>query len=174
MIIVYKYWIFLAILLIATIMDICKYKISNKLIVIGLLLSMLFKLVNFGIRGVLQWSIGITIPVLIFFILFMAKMLGAGDIKLFSVIGGFLGVELLFKSIVNAFIVGALLSLLKLLYHNNLLFQINYLKNYILSVISSKKILKYYHKEDGSKNIIHFSIAIFIGVILVLLEEDLI
>ena len=47
-------------------------------------------------------------------------MLGAGDIKLFSVIGGFTNLKTLTDCVLAAFVAGAVIAVLKMLYMSNL------------------------------------------------------
>lgn len=64
------------------------------------------------------WFLQIIIPVVLFFLAFQIGGLGAGDIKLFSVISGFLTVEELWTVIVAAFLSGAVICVGKLVFAN--------------------------------------------------------
>ncbi len=75
---------------------------------------------------------GTVAPIIILFILFLIKGLGAGDIKLISVVGAFTGMAVL-KIMVYAFISGGILSVI-----------------YFIGFRKRK---------------IHFSLAVFIGVL---------
>jgi len=46
-----------------------------------------------GVRGLLDSLLGIIVPFLLLIVLYALRMLGAGDVKLFSAIGAVLGLE---------------------------------------------------------------------------------
>ena len=60
--------------------------------------------------GILYFILNITIPVVLFILLFQMHALGAGDIKLFSLVGSFLTTRQLFQVIVYAFLFAAVLG----------------------------------------------------------------
>ena len=66
--------------------------------------------------GVFFYAVNIFIPVIFLFLLFQVRALGAGDIKLFSMVGAFISTKQLLKLMVLAFCVGALLGICKIIY----------------------------------------------------------
>ncbi len=127
--------------LIATAMDIKYMRISNRLILIGLGIALVRRLFCEGISGVLTGIFQISFPIIILYLLFLIRALGAGDIKLFSVIGGFVNFKVLVWCMIYAFIAAAVFSLGKVLY----------------SAIKEK---------ESKLHKMHFSVAILIGLIL--------
>ena len=125
-------------------MDFQTGKISNRLIVSGLIWGLAFRLMGDGMAGVLPFLIHISIPVILLFLLFSLRILGAGDIKLFSIAGGFLTLTQLCYLIPTAFIIGAVMGAGKIVY---------------------KKITVGY--AIGTKTFMHFSTAILIGYFIV-------
>lgn len=140
-----NYWMLLVILMIAVWSDIRTTKISNRLILVGLAAGLFFRIWGSGWAGVFTFLVNISIPVILLYLLFLKRALGAGDIKLFSVAGGFLGGKELLYLIAIAFVVAAIMSFLK-----------------IVQLLIQKK----WHY--GEKHFIHFSIAIMVGYILCL------
>lgn len=132
------------ILIIAVWSDIRTTKISNRLILVGLTAGLFFRIWGSGWTGIFTYLVNISIPVILLYLLFLKRALGAGDIKLFSVIGGFLGTIQLVQIIGVSFLAGGMLSLLK-----------------IIQLILQKK----WH--CGNKHFIHFSIAILIAYLTV-------
>lgn len=110
------YLILLGFLFRAVYTDMTQTRISNRLIVFGLLIGFIFRLWTDGSRGVLFYVINIFIPVIFLFLLFQVRALGAGDIKLFSMVGAFISTKQLLKLMVLAFCVGALLGICKIIY----------------------------------------------------------
>lgn len=160
-------------LLLAVRMDLKSYKISNYLILCGLVPGILFNFLKYGWTGISLWFPGILLPVLLLFPLFLIKALGAGDIKLFSLIGSFYGTSYVFKSIVTAFVLGAVMSLIYLIKYRQVFYRFHYLITYIQTTISShtgKEIKPYYdRKKDGDQGVIHFSVAILGAILLQIL-----
>lgn len=168
-----KYICLVFFLLLALKQDLKSYKIPNSIILIGYLLSLLFFHQEYEWTSIYKWLGSIIIPILILFPLFFIKALGAGDIKLFSVIGGFFGTFYAMQIIAISFVVGAVLSLVQLIRYQVLKIRLLYLLSYFrgcrLKTTTQHKQeskFKYYDRErDGTKVVIHFSAAIFIAII---------
>lgn len=144
-------------------MDIQTGKISNQLIVFGLWMGYIRNLAEYGWNGSFYFLIRIFVPILFFYLLFLMHALGAGDIKLFSVISSCIGIHSLLKVITFSFLAGAVLSLLILLHNKNLFTRLSYFFHYCKIILITKTIVKYDYQSDGKQNLIHFSVAILIG-----------
>ena len=155
-----------AILTVAVISDCRSDKIPNVLIIAGLGSGMIWRI---GICGDTwyQVALGIGCPVVIFFLLFLMHALGAGDIKLFSVIGCFWPFQDLISCIIFAFLAGAVISVSKLLIHRQLSESLSCFFHYVQTIYQTKKIEKY-PGRDIKKRQMHFSVAIYIGFFLTL------
>ncbi len=156
-------FITLTLLSVAVVMDIQSFRVSNRLIVSGLISGLFLQVLEEGVKGLGVFILNVSIPIILFYLLFLIRALGAGDIKLFSVIGGIWGFHVLILTIVLSFLVGAGISLCKLLYHRNLISRLWVFKDYICQVIISGRLLKYPKGSQKEKHVIHFSIAILIG-----------
>lgn len=121
-------------------MDFENGKISNRLIVSGLFWGLAFRLLGEGSAGLVHFLVNISIPVILLFLLFQMRVVGAGDIKLFSVAGGFLTTEQLLYVMLAAFVAGAAIGLGKLVYR-----------------------VRTTGYSFGTITLIHFSTAILIG-----------
>lgn len=97
-------------------MDFGNEKISNRLIVSGLIWGLAFRLLGEGSAGLVHFLMNISIPVILLFLLFQMRVLGAGDIKLFSVAGAFLTTRQLLYLIPVAFVAAAVIGGVKLVY----------------------------------------------------------
>lgn len=100
----------------AAISDLCTGKIRNRLILLGLTLGFMITVYEKGVRSIPLWFFQISIPVILFFLAFRIGGLGAGDIKLFSVIAGFLTIKEWWVCIVAAFISGTVVCAVKILF----------------------------------------------------------
>lgn len=121
-------------------MDFGNEKISNRLIVSGLFWGLAFRLLGEGSARVVHFLVNISIPVILLFLLFQMRAIGAGDIKLFSVAGGFLTTKQLLYVMLAAFAAGAAIGLIKLVYR-----------------------VRTTGYQFGTITVIHFSTAILIG-----------
>ena len=111
-----RYLTLLGLLCFAVYTDMTRTKISNRLIVSGLILALIFRIAEEGGSGALVYMMNISIPVIFLYVLFQLHALGAGDIKLFSMIGAFISTQELVWVVAASFIIGAVLGLLKLLH----------------------------------------------------------
>lgn len=102
--------------LIAVGMDLKSMRISNRLILVGLGMALIRRLFCEGIEGLLAGICHISFPVIVLYLLFLIGALGAGDIKLFSVIGGFVNFKILVWCMIYAFVAAGVFSFGKVLY----------------------------------------------------------
>lgn len=158
----------LLILFIAAILDLRTGRISNELILIGYVIGFTFQLLEMGLIGSIAFLLQAVIPIAVLFILFVTRTLGAGDIKLFSVIGGLWSVQITALCIGTSFVVGAAFSLCKLLYHHNLISRLIFFHSYIKEVIHERTLKRYRYDSTNDHCFIHFSIPILIGYLIVL------
>lgn len=134
----------LTVLVLAVVEDFREMKISNRLIASGLILGLALRIMGEGGAGIVHFLVNISIPVILLFLLFQMRALGAGDIKLFSVVGGFLTMRQLLYVMLAAFFVAAVIGLGKLLYQ--------------------KRIAGIFRHQ---RTLIHFSTSILIGYFIV-------
>lgn len=150
-------------LFIAVSMDIRSMKISNRLIFIGLAISLIQRVFTEGLGGFLSGLILISLPVILLYLLFLVGALGAGDIKLFSLIGGFVKLKELLWCILFAFVFGAFFSLVKMLYQRTFFSSMNRVSRYIQNVFYGN--MQRYQPESRQEGYMHFSVAILCGFI---------
>lgn len=93
-------------------------------------------------------------------------MLGASDVKLFSVIGSFAGVQRICLIMVTALFFGAAMAVVKIIFQKNFRRRFRHLFNYTKNCIQEKKLLTYYDWEkEGEDGVIPFTIAISLAAI---------
>lgn len=155
------------ILLIGLFWDLFTYKIPNKLILWGIFLGGIFLVKEQGILGFPALLIRCILPSCILIVPYAIGAFGAGDIKLFSVIGVFIGLVPTLKCMVYAFCIGAIISITILLYYKSLFKRLENFLKFLFTVIHTGKLIPYYDvKKDGYKYTMHFSLAILLGVCL--------
>lgn len=153
----------LTLLSIAAVTDIQSLRISNRLIVSGLFLGCFFQILESGVKGIGVFLLNVSIPVILLYLLFLIRALGAGDIKLFSMIGGIWGLQVLCITIAVSFLMAAAMSFCKILYHRNLISRLRVFREYTERVLAYRRLLEYPQDFQGNQHIIHFSIAILVG-----------
>ena len=122
-------------------------------------------------RGSGYFSFGMLFPILALYILFYFHMLGAGDIKLLSAVGGFLGVPAILKCMIVSFLSGAVLSIGIILVCGNLPQRLTKIFQLFPNLFYQKKIpektepVPYYDGKWGME-CIHFSVPVLMGVLL--------
>ncbi len=153
----------LMLLSVAVLTDLRSFRISNCLIVIGLILGLILQIFAYGLKGAGVFFVNVSMPMILFYLLFLIHVLGAGDVKLFSMIGGIWGFQILCKTIVISFLAGAVMSLCKLLYQRNLISRLLVFREYVRQVLYTGRLSEYPQEVQGKDHVIHFSIAILIG-----------
>lgn len=144
-----------------------KYQVKNGIVYLGWLLGLWYNVRHYGLEGMCVWFLGMVFPILCLWLLFTLKMMGAGDIKVLSMVGGFYGFHEARRILVFSFLIGAILSIIHVIRYKNLFIRLRYLVNYIAGLRSKKRISPYYvRKRDGEDSIIPFTLAIATSVII--------
>lgn len=146
-----KFGITLLITLAALIQDLKKYKISNQLILAGMVAAMLFIFVEVcrggDVKELFLGGIGVFV---VLYGIYMIGGIGAGDVKLLTVIGFLVGKKVVWIA-ATAFLAAAGLGAVGLLFQK--------LEQRKVTVLEVYKV---------NLHIMHFSIAIFIGELIVM------
>ena len=127
-------------------------------------------LILFFLQGVeIKWIIGCLTPFLVLFFLFLCKMMGTGDIKVFMVLGYAMGMEWIIQCIMYSFLIGACIALPILLYRCNLSQRLIYFFTYLKTVMQTGTFQPYLALGKLPENT-HFTIYIFCSVILLITQ----
>ena len=110
--------------------DITSYRISNKLVLIGVLLGVVLNGLlpegwgfNSQIPGALGWWAaikGVAIGMAMLLPLYWLRAMGAGDVKLMGMVGAFLGPNDVFGAVLATFVVGGVMALLMVIWSKQL------------------------------------------------------
>lgn len=146
-------------------MDLLKQKVSNVWILCGWCLGLGLGILRGGAGGTVAFLLGAVLPLLLLYPLFYFRMLGAGDIKLFSVLGGFLGWRLILKGIWYSFVIGAVFSIVFLCMCGNWIARIQYFWEYVCAYGKTGAVVPY-RKEGMQPEHFHFTIPIVLGMLL--------
>lgn len=113
--IIIKNLVLLAILIHITITDIQRQEIDNEPLLVGLFFIGLFMLTGLNNVSVQSSIGGFLIAGIFFTLLGLFGTMGGGDIKLFALIGLFLGWKLTILAMYTSFLIGALLGIILLI-----------------------------------------------------------
>ena len=155
-----------AILYGAVIMDLYTYKVKNWIIIIGLFYAFSYHYIRNGYDGIIRTAVGIFITFFILYSCYLFHVIGAGDVKLFCIVGGLLSLQDTIICIALSFFIG---SFFCIIYYVQILAKY-FPKNHNriqkkMRRASFKAFLENVkRKEKGSK--IHFTISIFFSVLL--------
>ena len=100
---------------IASYTDLRAHRISNKLVLVGLLLGFAVQGLVFGWFGCVEALLGLLLGFALFIPLYALRAMAAGDVKLMAVVGTFLGPALTFKATLAVLMCGAFLAILWLI-----------------------------------------------------------
>lgn len=155
---------------VAVFMDLAWEKVDNQFILFGLILGFGYQIGLCGLRGAVIFVTGAGIPILFLYILFFFRMIGSGDIKLLSVLGGFIGPLSIAKCIFLSFLFGAVLSIFVIFICGNFTARLKYFTNYINRLVITKEfsltegVMPYYVRGKRMENI-HFTVPVFMSMI---------
>ncbi|GMQ57658.1 hypothetical protein AN1V17_20530 [Vallitalea sediminicola] len=172
MIPIIKYVLVCVLLILSLYTDTKNYTIKNSVILLFAGAGLIVNCAQLGVTGLVNWLIGISLPILILFILFILRTLGAGDIKLIGVIGGLLGINFLAKSSLYILIAAAIMALIKMIVKRNLAIRFKHFFNFLHNIFINRQVGIYdeLNKEDKS-HVIRLSYAIGAGIIYQMISE---
>ena len=155
-------------LILAAVQDIRSGRISNRLIAAGIMMGMIFQVIEHQAWGVYYFLGNISVPVILLYLLFQMRVLGAGDIKLFSMIGSMLTIQELFQCIVYSFVAAGAGSVLFLAADKTRWKKLRYAVRYLFDVIHTGKITTYVPFDTSQQFSFAFSVPVLFGTALVL------
>lgn len=159
------------IVLIAMISDIYGRRISNRLIVVAYIICIAKALGSRTFSAILQVVIDLSTPVIILYLLYLIGVIGAGDIKLLSVISGFTGMIFAGKVTLLAFLLGGVWSVARLLQEKSLMRNMYAGVGYIWNLMQGKMTDYQSFSPDRTDITIPFSVCIGIGTYMLMLIE---
>ena len=116
-----------------------------------------------------KWIIGGIIPFIALYILFLCKMIGTGDIKVFMVLGYAMGFEWIIQCMISSFFIGACAALLILFLRCNVNQRLIYFFTYLKTVFITGTFPPYLATGKHPENT-HFTIFIFCSVVLLITQ----
>lgn len=98
-------------LALAIITDLKDRKIPNKLVLFGLIASLVLQSLSMQVAGSLNWLAGVAVAFACFIPLYLLRAMAAGDVKLMMAVGGFLGYPLILSAVVYSYLAGGVIAI---------------------------------------------------------------
>lgn len=146
----------------AVLCDLYDGRIPNELIAGGLIMGGAWQWSVSGLPGLAQFAGGALLPLVLLGMLHWFRMMGAGDIKLLMMSGGFLGVSGSLKCICCSFLAAGVWALAILAKQHVLQRRLSYLAGYLKNCRSGGKWSPYIERGEDAAYI-HFSIPVLLG-----------
>jgi prepilin peptidase CpaA len=145
-------------------MDLRSRKISNAWLAAGWLAGFCIRVMPAaGDAG--DFFGGSILPLLLLAVLFRFRMLGAGDIKLLSVLGGLMGISAVWMCICWSFLFGAVFAVGILSACGSWRQRFSYFFRRIRQFLTTKTVVPYRTGNDGPE-CLHFSVPVLMGTLL--------
>jgi prepilin peptidase CpaA len=159
----------LILLLFAVYFDREYFKIKNEIVLAGLVAGVLTNLLNEGVKGILDSMLGIVLPIILLFILFALKMLGAGDLKLFAAVGAITGFKFILYSMAVSMLFAGVLAVIIIAFRKNAAHRFKHLFNYLKLCLLTLKLHEYQEFNSEDKGQFRFSYAVAGGTVIALI-----
>ena len=168
-----EYGLILILLIAAVYYDMRTFRIPNAVTGMGCVAGCLYSVVTNGIRGLGCSLTGMLIPVVGLFVLFVIRIVGAGDIKLLAAIGSFVYIDIIWI-VRNSFVVAALCGLLIYVWRfmtaiYRRIHCVRSLEN--ISANESENSVRSDNVIAGRLTRIHLSVPIALGTLIFMLKE---
>lgn len=147
----------------AAVGDVRTGRVSNRLILAGLGMGLCYRIREEGPVGFISFCIHAGVPVILLFILFLMRVLGAGDIKLFSIISSVYSFREWGICFAATFVIGAVWALAQMLHLRNLNRRLISLGIYIRTILVEREIFPYPFGAKEKEHTLPFSVAILLG-----------
>lgn len=154
-------------LFLSALSDLKTNRIPNGFILLGILSGILCSIL--AGRNLLTIPASVLLAFLLLYPLFQIGVLGAGDVKLFVMIGCFYGVRDLAYIMAGAFVIGAAFSLGKLITEKNARERFRYFFAYLYETGRSRRLRIYEEQNQDDhtycKNKIHFAVPVLFSAV---------
>ncbi len=142
-------------------------RIPNKLILIGYLMAGCTRYMTEGMTGVLMGVVTGAMTIAALYIFYLVGAVGAGDVKLFSVIGAACGMAAMWRSAYYALLFAGVAALIFALKRRQLYLRFHLLFSHIITCIRCRKLVSYSALEQ--EGYLHFAIYISLGYLFTLI-----
>ena len=162
-----------ALLFFAAVWDLWKKKIPNSLVITGFVLGWVRILLKPDTESIFNHFIGIIFPFFICIPLYLMGTLGAGDIKLFSMLGCFLSAKEALYCFWLSFALAGVFSFIFLIKKKILISRLKYAGSYLLDCLRRGRLKNYYPSGEAGQimrenSSISFAFPVLISTLIIL------
>lgn len=148
-------------LIIATILDVTKRRIPNWLTAAMAIIGLMHSLLKDGWGTLTEHLIAMLLGFVLFFIFYLIRAFGAGDVKLMAALGAVMGYPFILYVSIASVIAGGCLSFFQLLWKNGIKRVIFFIYYSMKTLLTGR--LKEFNRSIRGKETSPFSIAILAG-----------
>lgn len=142
-------------------------RIPNGLVIVMAAAGAAWRFAGEGLSGALSWLTAGALLMVLLYPFFKIGAIGAGDVKLFGVTGGYLPSEKILSFLFFSLLVAAMISLLKMWKEKSFVRRWRYLAAYLEEVLKSSGLRLYPEKEGDRRGaVICLSGPVLISVLL--------
>lgn len=164
----------LLMLILAVITDLKDRKIPNKLVLIGLIASLVLQSHTLQVAGSLNWLAGVVVAFACFIPLYLLRAMAAGDVKLMMAVGGFLGYPLILSAVTYSYLAGGAIAICYVLMMGRFrqLIQ-NLYALFIDKLIKTTSGVNVYDEQEVKPSVgrMPFALAIALGTFITILQS---
>lgn len=152
-------------------MDFLYDRIYNGWILFGILIGLSFRFLEYQWHGLYGAAVSMLLSFVLLYPVYKINGLGAGDVKLFLMLGSFVPAEALLRMMIASFMIGAVFSIGKLISEENFKERMQYLFAYLADVFYRRQWRLYgeelrWNYQMYTSNKIHFALPVFISAAL--------
>ncbi len=161
--------------------DIREHRIPNwwilSAMITGILLAVLKSDQSAGLSVLLKESgvflLRMAVVTAVFFLFFLCRMIGAGDIKLAALICGYLGLKEGAAVVGCGFAIGAIWSFLRMIKKGSIIYRFSHFTAYIRRLYRTREITAYYVPDrDGRSTVIPLGVCMFLGAVIFIIYKN--
>ena len=161
--------ILIGVFCVAIFMDWCHYRIPNACIIVGMTAGLIMTYMSYSLNGLLE-AIGAAVVIfLAFYPFYLLGALGAGDIKLFMMVGCYhchMGTDGLVHYMLVTMAIAAVISAVKMAVYAESRERLFYLMRYLRKVAVTGTFDTYQTDKTQKRCVVRLSIPAFMGLVL--------
>jgi prepilin peptidase CpaA len=158
--------ILIGVFIVAIFTDLKYYKIPNLLIIFGMAAGLIITIYRFSLSALLQSFLCMAIIFVCFYPFYILGGIGAGDIKLFMMTACFIRNESLLNFILVTMIIGAVISIIKMIAFRESRERLIYLGRYIKKIVLTRTVDEYEIDKTNKRTLIRMAVPAFISLII--------
>ena len=146
------------------------YRIPNPCVCIGAVAGMIMTFMSYSIAGVASALVSMLIIFMAFYPFYLLGGIGAGDVKLFMMVGCYIQGEALLRYLAVTMLIASAVSILKMIVYAESRERLFYLGRYIRKAVLTGAIDVYEIDRTQKRCVIRLSIPALLSLVLMCME----